>query len=136
MATAHYLEALEWQKDIIRIHAILGSKNPHPQTFLVGGMAIALDPNSQTALNDDKLEEIRLFLAKAKDFVDKVYIPDLLAMASFYKEWAGIGGGVGNFMTYGDFPADNSGNRKCSGCRAAPSSARTFPKSIRSMNRR
>ncbi|NMC75030.1 MAG: nickel-dependent hydrogenase large subunit, partial [Geobacteraceae bacterium] len=42
MATAHYLEALEWQKDIIRIHAILGSKNPHPQTFLVGGMAIPI----------------------------------------------------------------------------------------------
>ena len=30
MAVAHYLEALEWQKEIIKIHAILGSKNPHP----------------------------------------------------------------------------------------------------------
>jgi Ni,Fe-hydrogenase I large subunit len=109
MATAHYLEALEWQKDIIRMHAILGSKNPHLQTFLVGGMACAIDPDSQSALNDYKLEEIRLILAKAKDFVDKVYIPDLLAIASFYKDWAGIGGGVGNFMTYGEFPADNSG---------------------------
>ena len=66
MATAHYLEALEWQKDVIRIHAILGSKNPHPQTFLVGGMAIALDPNSQTALNDDKLEEIRHFAGQGQ----------------------------------------------------------------------
>jgi Ni,Fe-hydrogenase I large subunit len=109
MATAHYLEALEWQKDVIRMHAILGSKNPHPQTFLVGGMACPVDPNSQNALNDDKLEEIRIILGKAKDFVDKVYIPDLLAVASFYKEWAGIGGGVGNFMSYGEFPADNSG---------------------------
>jgi len=109
MATAHYLEALEWQKDVIRIHAILGSKNPHPQTFLVGGMAIAIDPDSQTALNDNKLEEIRLLLAKALNFVEKVYIPDLLAVASFYKEWAGIGAGVGNFMCYGEFPADNSG---------------------------
>lgn len=109
MATAHYLEALEWQKDIIRIHAILGSKNPHPQTFLVGGMAIAIDPDSPTALNADKLVEIRGLLAKTRDFVEKVYIPDLLAVASHYKEWAGIGGGVANFMSYGDFPADNSG---------------------------
>jgi len=109
MATAHYLEALEWQKDVIRIHAILGSKNPHPQTFLVGGMAIAVDPDSQTALNDNKLEEIRLLLAKALEFVQKVYIPDLLAVASFYKEWAGIGAGVGNYMCYGEFPSDNSG---------------------------
>jgi Ni,Fe-hydrogenase I large subunit len=109
MATAHYLAALDWQKDIIRMHAILGSKNPHPQTFLVGGMACAIDPDSQSALNDEKLEEIRIILGRAKDFVDKVYIPDLLAVASFYKDWAGIGGGVGNFMTYGEFPADNSG---------------------------
>jgi len=109
MATAHYLEALEWQKDVIRIHAILGSKNPHPQTFLVGGMAIAIDPDSQTALNDNKLEEIRRLLAKTLEFVEKVYIPDLLAVASFYKDWAAIGGGVGNYMSYGDFPGDNSG---------------------------
>lgn len=109
MATAHYLEALEWQKDVIRIHAILGSKNPHPQTFLVGGMAISIDPDSQSAINDGKLAEIRSLLKKAREFVEKVYIPDLLAVASFYKDWAAIGGGVGNFMSYGDFPQDNSG---------------------------
>ncbi len=109
MATAHYLEALEWQKDVIKIHAILGSKNPHPQTFLVGGMAIPLDPDSQNALNADKLAEITRLLKKAKDFVEKVYIPDLLAVASFYKDWAAIGGGVGNYMSYGEFPDPASG---------------------------
>lgn len=109
MATAHYLEALEWQKDIIKIHAILGSKNPHPQTFLVGGMSIPIDPDSQNALNADKLIEIKRLLKKAQEFVEKVYIPDLLAVASFYKEWAGIGGGVGNYLSYGEFP-DANGN--------------------------
>jgi [NiFe] hydrogenase large subunit/hydrogenase large subunit len=109
MATAHYLEALEWQKDVIKIHAILGSKNPHPQTFLVGGMAIPIDPDSQNALNADKLIEIKRLLKKAQDFVEKVYIPDLLAVASFYKDWAAIGGGLGNYMSYGEFP-DANGN--------------------------
>jgi Ni,Fe-hydrogenase I large subunit len=109
MATAHYLEALEWQKDVIKIHAILGSKNPHPQTFLVGGMAIPIDPDSQNALNADKLIEIKRLLKKAQDFVEKVYIPDLLAVASFYKDWAAIGGGVGNYLCYGEFP-DAAGN--------------------------
>lgn len=109
MATAHYLEALEWQKDVIKIHAILGSKNPHPQTFLVGGMSIPIDPDSQNALNADKLIEIKRLLKKAQDFVEKVYIPDLLAIASFYKDWAGIGGGVGNYLSYGEFP-DANGN--------------------------
>src|SRR6185369_11734192 len=111
MATAHYLEALEWQKDVIRIHAILGSKNPHPQTFLVGGMAIPIDLDSQNALNADKLAEITGLLKKAKDFVEKVYIPDLLAVASFYKDWAAIGGGVGNYMSYGEFPDPVSGKQ-------------------------
>ena len=111
MATAHYLEALEWQKDIIRIHAILGSKNPHPQTFLVGGMAIPIDLDSQNALNADKLAEISRLLKKAKDFVEKVYIPDLLTIASFYKDWAAIGSGVGNYLSYGEFPDPASGRQ-------------------------
>ena len=107
MATAHYLEALEWQKDVIKIHAILGSKNPHPQTFLVGGMSIPIDPDSQNALNADKLMEIRRLLKKSQDFVEKVYVPDLLAVASFYKDWAAIGAGVGNYMCYSEFPDAN-----------------------------
>jgi Ni,Fe-hydrogenase I large subunit len=109
MAVAHYLEALEWQKDVIRVHAILGSKNPHPQTYLVGGMAITVDPDSESAINSDKLALIRKLFAKAKQFVEQVYIPDLLAVASFYKEWAGYGEGLGNFMVYGEFP-DAAGN--------------------------
>jgi hydrogenase large subunit len=110
MAVAHYLEALEWQKEIIKVHAILGSKNPHPQTFLVGGMAIPVDPDSQNALNADKIAYIAKLLKQARTFVEQVYIPDLLAVASFYKDWAAIGGGVGNYLCYGDFPMDNSGS--------------------------
>jgi Ni,Fe-hydrogenase I large subunit len=110
MAVAHYLEALDWQRDVIRVHAILGSKNPHPQTYLVGGMAIPLDPNSQAALNADKLALQRQLLVAAKEFVDQVYIPDVLAVAPFYKEWAGLGGGGGNYLAYGDYPIDTSGD--------------------------
>lgn len=110
MAAAHYLEALEWQKEIIKVQAILGSKNPHPQTFLVGGMSIPVDPESQNAINADKLITIKRLLAKARDFVEKVYIPDLLAIASFYKEWAGIGEGAGNYLSYGEFPDPANGN--------------------------
>ncbi len=104
MAVAHYLEALEWQKEVIKIHAILGSKNPHPQTFLVGGMSTPVDPNSQNGINADKIAFIAKLLKKARDFVEQVYIPDVLAVAPFYLDWAGIGGGVGNFLSYGDFP--------------------------------
>lgn len=110
MAVAHYLEALDWQRDVIRVHALLGAKNPHPQTYVVGGMALGIDPNSPTALNARGLSEIAALFAKAKDFVDRVYIPDVLAVASFYKDWAGIGAGLGNFLAYGDFPEEDSGD--------------------------
>ncbi|BCS52234.1 nickel-dependent hydrogenase large subunit [Geobacter sp. SVR] len=109
MAASHYLEALDWQREVIRIHAILGSKNPHPQTFLVGGMAIPIDPDSQNALNADRLATIRRLLVQAQEFVEQVYIPDLIAVGSFYKEWAGIGAGVGNYLCYGDFPDPATG---------------------------
>jgi Ni,Fe-hydrogenase I large subunit len=110
MAVAHYLEALDWQREVIKIHAILGSKNPHPQTYLVGGMAIPLDPNSAAALNADKLALQRQLLVTAKTFVDQVYVPDVLAVAPFYTDWAGLGAGIGNYLAYGDFPLDTSGD--------------------------
>jgi Ni,Fe-hydrogenase I large subunit len=109
MAVAHYLEALDWQRDVIRAHAILGSKNPHLQTYLVGGMSTPIDPNSQAALNADKIIMLKELFARAKEFVDKVYLPDVLAVAPFYLDWAAIGGGTGNFLSYGDFDnADGS----------------------------
>ena len=109
MAVAHYLEALQVQKEIIKIHAILGSKNPHPQTFLVGGMAIPIDPNSQNALNADKIAQISRYIALAREFTEQVYIPDILAVAPFYLDWAGIGTGHRNYLSYGEFPDDNRG---------------------------
>jgi Ni,Fe-hydrogenase I large subunit len=106
MAVAHYLEALDLQREYARIHAVLGGKNPHPQSYLVGGMATAINPNHPAALNTDKLNLVRDLLTKGDQFVNQVYIPDVLAVASFYKDWAAIGGGLKNYLAYGDFAAD------------------------------
>ncbi len=38
----------------------------------------------------------------------RVYIPDLLAVASFYKDWAGHGKGVGNYLVFGEYPEDDT----------------------------
>jgi Ni,Fe-hydrogenase I large subunit len=107
MAVAHYLEALDWQREFIKIHAILGGKNPHLQSFLVGGMATPVDPNAQASLNIQTIAALKELIESGRRFVSQVYIPDLLAVASFYKDWAGYGGGVGNFMVYGDYPLDD-----------------------------
>jgi Ni,Fe-hydrogenase I large subunit len=109
MAVAHYLEALDWQREFIKMHAILGGKNPHLQSFLVGGMATPVDPNQQAALNVHSIAAMKQLVAKARNFVSRVYIPDVLAVAPFYKDWAGIGAGVGNYLVYGEYPETDAG---------------------------
>jgi [NiFe] hydrogenase large subunit/hydrogenase large subunit len=108
MAVAHYLEALDWQREFIKMHAVLGGKNPHLQSFLVGGMSTPIDPDSQAALNAGTIAQLTQLVATARDFVVRVYIPDLLAVASFYKDWAGHGRGVGNYLAYGEYPDDDT----------------------------
>ncbi len=103
MAVAHYLDALTWQRDVAQLHTIFGGKNPHPH-FVVGGTPNPIDLNSDSALNAKALAQVRDIIARMREFVDQVYVPDTLAIASFYKDWAAMGEGVGNFMTYGEFP--------------------------------
>ena len=108
LAVAHYLEALNFQKDFIRIHAALGGKNPHPQTFLVGGMSTAMDPNEPFAvINPERITFLQGLIKTARRFVEQVYIPDVLAVAPFYKDWFSRGEGLGNFLSYGDYAAAN-----------------------------
>jgi [NiFe] hydrogenase large subunit/hydrogenase large subunit len=106
MAVAHYLEALDWQRDVIRLHTIFGGKNPHPN-FLVGGMASAINLEGTATINAERMTDIRDMITRAQRFVEQVYWPDLLAIASFYKEWASIGGGVKNYLSVGEFPEGN-----------------------------
>ena len=104
MAVAHYLEALAWQRDVVQIHTIFGGKNPHPN-FLVGGVPSAIDLNSDSAINSKKLAQVQDVITRMMTFVDQVYVPDTLAIASFYKDWGARGEGLGNFMCYGDLPS-------------------------------
>ncbi len=104
MAVAHYLEALAWQRDVAKLHTIFGGKNPHPNV-LVGGVPCPIDLNSDSALNAKRLSQVQDIINQMRQFVDQVYLPDTLAIASFYKDWASRGEGLGNFMCYGDLPA-------------------------------
>ena len=103
MAVAHYLEALDWQRDVIRVHTIFGGKNPHPN-FLVGGMASAINLDDTGTINAESFTKVQGMIKRARRFVEEVYWPDLLAIASFYKDWAAIGGGVSNYMSVGEYP--------------------------------
>jgi hydrogenase large subunit len=105
MAVAHYLEALEWQKEIVKIHTIFGGKNPHPN-YLVGGVPCSINLDEANAINAERLAFVGQMLQRAKEFVEQVYIPDVLAVAPFYLDWASIGGGLENYLCYGDLPTN------------------------------
>ncbi|WP_058556235.1 nickel-dependent hydrogenase large subunit [Thiohalocapsa sp. ML1] len=107
MAVAHYLEALDFQKEIVKIHTVYGGKNPHPN-WLVGGMPCAINVDgvgAVGAINMERLNLVSSIIDRTIDFIDRVYIPDLLAIASFYKDWT-YGGGLSgtSVMSYGDIP--------------------------------
>jgi hydrogenase large subunit len=104
LAVAHYIEALDVQREFVRIQAVLGGKNPHPQTYLVGGMATSMDANEPDAvINPERITLMNKLVENADAFVRQVYIPDVLAIAGFYKDWFTRGEGLGNFMSYGDY---------------------------------
>ncbi len=101
IGVAHYLEALEWQKEIAKVHTIFGGKNPHPN-FLVGGMACSISLDDVSGINAERLAYVQQLLKQGKEFIEQVYIPDLLAVAPYYLDWGAIGGGLGNYLVYGD----------------------------------
>ena len=119
MAVAHYLEALAWQRDAAKLHAIFGGKNPHPN-FVVGGTPAAISVHTSggqgkgpmyrggqdaTAVNMVGLQTVQNIIRQMRDFVDQVYVPDLLTIASFYKDWGAIGSSGGNYLCFGDLPS-------------------------------
>ncbi len=107
MAVAHYLEALDFQKEIVKIHTIFGGKNPHPN-WLVGGVPSPInvhDTGAVGAINMERLNLVSSIIDRSIEFTEQVYIPDLLAIASFYKGWL-HGGGLSSksVLSYGDIP--------------------------------
>ena len=113
MAVAHYLEALEWQRDVVQNPHDFRRQEPAPE--LPGGRLALPDQqrpvvrhrrSAATAANIVAFGQIRDIIDRMRNFVDQVYVPDTIAIASFYKDWFKRGEGLGNFMTFGDFPSE------------------------------
>ena len=106
---AHYLQALEFQKEICKIQTIFGGKNPHPN-YLVGGMACAINMQDPNAINMERLAFVKEIISKVQTFANEVFLPDAIAIMSFYPEWARLGGGLRNYLSYGDYPMNHYGD--------------------------
>lgn len=118
----HYLQSFDWARSVARIETLLGGKSPHPQTFLVGGIALAppwtgtrgatgghpdqTQRYMPTALGPDGLTAIMGWLGEARRFVDEVHLPDVIRLARTYPEWSGIGESGHSYLSYGEFPED------------------------------
>jgi hydrogenase large subunit len=116
IAIAHYLDALAWQRDIGEIMTIFGGKNPHPNVA-VGGAPCAITANGTlpgggdaTAVSLSGLLRVRELVETARKFVADIYLPDLVTIGGYYKDWFTRGENVRNFLTYGDFNGPAAGN--------------------------
>ncbi len=108
MAVTHYLEALDFQKEIMTTRTIFGGKDTHPN-WLVGGVPCAINIDGELAagapLNMERLNYVAGVIDRTIDFIENVYIPDIIAIGSFYKGWL-YGGGLSgtSVLAYGDIP--------------------------------
>ena len=111
LAVAHYLQALEYQRYANQIVAMLGGKTPHIQNVAVGGVANAINLDSQATMNVDRLYAMKPLLDKVIPFVQNVYVPDVCAVAGLYPEWFGYGKGVTNYLSVPDLPLDETSTK-------------------------
>lgn len=109
MAVAHYLQALDVQNYANKVVAILGGKSPHIQNVAVGGVSNSIGHDAPSVLNIERLMLIKGFIDKLDHFVKSTYLVDVPAVGAFYLDWAGIGGGVNNYLTVPDCPQDTKG---------------------------
>jgi hydrogenase large subunit len=121
LLAAHRVASLDWQRTFDHLQVLLGGKDPHPQTFLVGGMALAapwggpapelprehpiqVDRHAPWALSQDGVDMLSGLVAEARRFVEEVYVPDMLLLADAYRDWAAVGQGKGDLLSFGEFP--------------------------------
>jgi len=111
LAVNHYLQALEYQRKVNQVVAILGSKTPNIQNVAVGGVANAINLDNQSTLNMEKLYKIKDILDEIGAFVQQVYLPDVCAVGALYADWLPYGPGVKNYLAVPDLPLDTKGTQ-------------------------
>lgn len=110
IAVAHYLQALECQRDANRVVALLGGKTPHIQNLAIGGVANPINPDSAAVLNTERLMYVKACIDRLSDFINQVYKVDTAVIAAYYPEWLNYGKTSRNYLAVPEFPidADNS----------------------------
>lgn len=111
IAVAHYLQALEYQRDCNRIVALLGGKTPHIQNLAIGGVANPINLDSQSVLNLERLMFVKSCIDRLNDFVTQVYRVDAAIIAAYYPEWLNLGKTSGNYLSVPEYPIDGDNSK-------------------------
>lgn len=111
IAVAHYLQALECQRDCNRIVALLGGKTPHIQNLAIGGVANPINLDSQSVLNLERLMFVKSCIDRLNDFVTQVYRVDAAIIAAYYPEWLNLGKTSGNYLSVPEYPIDGDNSK-------------------------
>ena len=111
LAACHYLQALEYQRKINKVVAILGSKTPHIQNLAVGGVANPVNPDNQSALNMEKLYHVKTLIDEIGDFIHNVLMVDVAAVGALYADWTAYGAGVKNYLSVPEMVLDTAGTK-------------------------
>jgi len=109
LAATHYLQALEYQRKINQVVAILGSKTPHIQNLAVGGVSNPINPDSPANLTVEKLYHIKVLIDEVGNFIKQAMLTDVAAIGAFYADWTQYGAGVLNYLSVPDMPMDTKG---------------------------
>ncbi len=113
LATSHYLQALHFQRRINMVVSILGGKTPHIQNLAVGGVANAINTDSQSTLNMERLYYIKTLIDEVGSFVKNAMLVDVAAVAAFYADWTQHGKGVHELSFSPGCPHGYQGNDLC-----------------------
>jgi len=93
--TKHYLNALEIRRKAHEMLAIFGGKVPHNCGIIAGG--VTLKPTT------DKITNFLFRLNELRDFIDNIYIKDVIEIGKEYSDYFNLGKGCGNYLSYGVF---------------------------------
>lgn len=98
-ALSHYLDALDIRQEAHEMTALFSGKMPHAASLVPGGVTCGVEPAT--------VEGFRTRLRRIRRFIELTYIPDVLAAASLYPQYAQVGQGVQRFLAYGVFEEGN-----------------------------
>ena len=111
LAATHYIQALEVQRTANKIVTILGSKTPHIQNLAVGGVANAINLDSQSTLTLERLYAIKALIDELGDFIHNAMMNDVAAVGALYADWTQYGAGITNYLSVPDLPLDTKGTK-------------------------